>query len=132
MSKPVPVFRPIGAPLDEVSDDVLNQLSDKLGVPSLKKPEQPPSPSRSGQPSPPRAAVARIPEQVDEAADVPLEKLSVLVPDYLTLALRERSAKERLSQRYYVMKGLQAIGFPVEPADLISDGRRLRSKAGKS
>jgi hypothetical protein len=130
MSKPVPIFRPIGAPL-EVPDEALNALSDKLGVPSLKKPDLAPAPSRLEAQPAVQAAGTSAPDREEDIAEAPLEKLSVLVPAYLTLALRQRSAGERLSQRYYVMKGLQAIGFPVEPADLISDGRRVRSKGGK-
>ena len=46
MSKPMPVFRPISAPLD-VSDEDLNALGDSLGVPTMKKPEPPPAPKLS-------------------------------------------------------------------------------------
>ena len=49
MSKNPPVFRQIAAPLD-VSDDDLNALGDKLGVPTMVKPEPPPAPETDAPP----------------------------------------------------------------------------------
>ena len=42
MSKPTPLFRSIGEPLN-VSDDALNKVVEKLGVPSLVKPDSSPA-----------------------------------------------------------------------------------------
>ena len=44
MTKPVPTFRPIASPLDDVPDDALDQLVDKLAVPTLTRPEVRPAP----------------------------------------------------------------------------------------
>ena len=54
MSKPAPIFRQIAAPLD-VSDDALNTLGDKLGVPTMVRPEPPPAPKTDTPPEELRA-----------------------------------------------------------------------------
>jgi hypothetical protein len=56
------------------------------------------------------------------------EKITFELSVYVTAAMRQRSATERLSHRYYVLVGLRAVGFEVDEQDLIPDGRRLRSR----
>jgi hypothetical protein len=143
MSKNRPVFRPISAPLD-VPDEALNALGDRLGVPKMVKPEPPqpreidaipenppshgapasfratPSPARRNAPLSQNRA---LPFEVPQPAS---EKITVELPGYVTAAMRQRSAQERLSHRYYVLMGLRAIGFEVADQDLVPDGRRLR------
>ena len=135
MSKPAPVFRQIG-PL-EVPDDALNALSEKLGVPSLVRP--PPAPAAVAPAAPvnappasppaPREPVLRAP--VAEEAPLPIEKLTIEIPGYLAQALRRDCAEKRVTNRYLVLLGLQAIGYAVEAADLVPDLRRPRYKAGR-
>ena len=135
MSKPAPVFRQIG-PL-EVPDDALNALSEKLGVPSLVRP--PPAPAAVAPAAPvseppasppaPREPVLRAP--VAEEAPSPIEKLTIEIPGYLAQALRRDCAEKRVTNRYLVLLGLQAIGYAVEAADLVPDLRRPRYKAGR-
>jgi hypothetical protein len=141
MTKPAPQFRQIASPLDDISDDVLNELGDKLGVPSLKKPEQPPASGSlpASEPlltSPPRVTarvVSKNPRQtvplpVEERTMTSLEKISVELPDYLPRAMRIRVAEEGTTLRYLIMQGLQAIGFTIDPLDFVTDGRSFRSK----
>ena len=61
----------------------------------------------------------------------PQEKLTVDLPVYLTKALRRDCAEKRLTQRFLVLKGLEAIGYAIEPADLVPDHRRSHRKSGR-
>jgi hypothetical protein len=140
MNKPVPKFRPIGgAPLD-VPDEELNALSERLGVPSLVMP--PPSPALNldakGQFSAPGAesetlpALSRVAEPAAPVeAPPPCEKMTLDMPGYLMEVLRRDCAVKRLTQRYLVLLGLQAIGYNIEPADLVPDHRRPQRRTGK-
>ncbi len=146
MSKPAPIFRQIAAPLD-VSDDDLNTLGDKLGVPTMVRPEPPPAPkidttpenlragpsSPSGSPVTPRlAAKPRSPAQktlnITPLPTPVTEKITVELPFYLASALRREAAERRITARTLVIMGLQSLGFHVDEQNLIPDGRRVRSK----
>ena len=145
MSKNRPVFRPISGPLD-VPDDALNALGDRLGVPTMVKPEPSPPheidavpenpashrPAMSFRTTPsPARKIAPLSQKRPLAFEVPQpvsEKITVELPGYVTAAMRQRSAAERLSHRYYVLMGLRAIGFEVDDQDLIPDGRRSRPR----
>lgn len=147
MSKNPPVFRQISAPLD-VSDDDLNALGDKLGVPTMVKPETPPAPNTaatrehpapaqyaSGQSAPvpfPASAVSLPPKIGIKTVPVrsPTEKITVELPDYLAAALRREVFERRTTARTLVIMGLKALGFEVDDQDLIPDGRRTRPRRG--
>ncbi len=141
MSKPAPVFRPISAPLD-VPDEELNALGDKLGVPTMVRPEPPPAPVYGAPPAKPPsngASEARpealnspSPTSAEEKAPCPQEKLTITLPAYLAHALRRDCAEKRLTQRFLVLQGLQAIGYEIDPVDLVPDHRRPQSKAGRT
>ena len=134
MSKPTPLFRSIGEPLN-VSDDALNKVVDKLGVPSLVKPDASPAHVSKAVPiapsSPTRSEIQELAQAhlpASETAPVLLERISVDLPTYLGKAMRMRVAEEGTTMRFLVMQGLQAIGFPIEPRDFVSDGRSTRGK----
>jgi hypothetical protein len=135
MSKPAPVFRPIG-PL-EVPDDALNALSEKLGVPSLVRPPPAPAsvapaaPVRETPASPPAPAEPVLRAPALEEVPVAIEKLTIEIPAYLAQALRRDCAEKRVTNRYLVLLGLQALGYAVEAADLVPDLRRPRYRAGR-
>jgi len=135
MSKPAPVFRPIG-PL-EVPDDALNALSEQLGVPNLVRPSPTPAakalavPASESAVSPPAPAEPVVRAPAPEEALAPIEKLTIEIPAYLAQALRRDCAEKRVTNRYLVLLGLQAIGYGVEPADLVPDLRRPRYRAGR-
>jgi len=140
MSKPAPHFRPINVPLD-VSDEALNALGDRLGVPALVRPEPPPAPKANTQSASPPPATVRPPEPpktietsvpLQQPAPCPQEKLTIELPAYLTQALRRDCAERRVTQRYLVLQGLQAIGYAVDAADLVPDHRRPQGRAGRS
>jgi len=58
----------------------------------------------------------------------PTVKLSVTVPGYVSDALNVRAAQERSTRAPYRHAGLVAIGFEINPADLVPDGRRMDYK----
>lgn len=133
MSKPAPLFRPIG-PLD-VPDDALNALSESLGVPNLVRPSPAPVAKTpvafagefAVRPPAPAEPIIRVPAASD--APMPVEKLTIEIPGYLAQALRRDCAEKRVTNRYLVLLGLQAIGYAVEGADLVPDLRRPRHKS---
>ena len=142
MTKPVPTFRPIASPLDDVPDDALDQLVDKLAVPTLTRPEVRPVPATAAA-LPPASAVrgagaaredkvpaATTPLPGPATETLPLVKVSVALPDYLYQAMRLRVAEERTTMRYLVMQGLRELGFAIEPEDFIPDGRETRARNG--
>ena len=116
IDKPLPAFRPIGAPLD-VDDAALDAVNARLGVPVLARTEPRPAIAQS----PPAAA---LPVFTAQPAAVPVEKLSVMVPDYLGAAIRLKAAETRTTVRYVVMEALAAHGFTIAAADMVPDGRR--------
>ena len=135
MSKPAPVFRQIG-PL-EVPDDALNALSERLGVPNLVRPPPAPAPAVMAAVTPVRESPVRPPAPVEpvlrspavEESPSPIEKLTIEIPGYLAQALRRDCAEKRVTNRYLVLLGLQAIGYGVEAADLVPDLRRPRHRS---
>ena len=134
MSKPTPLFRSIGEPLN-VSDDALNKAVDKLGVPSLVKPDPSPAHVSKAVPIAPSSTLrseiqesAQTPLPASETAPALLERISVDLPTYLGKAMRMRVAEDGTTMRFLVMQGLQAIGFQIEPRDFVSDGRSTRGK----
>jgi hypothetical protein len=138
MNKPAPRFRRIASPLEDVSDDDLSKLVDRLGVPSLVKPEQPPTPvplaqaataGNSGNAATVNEVKQDAPALTMKAQATALERVSVDLPEYLYGAMRMRVAEERTTMRYLVMQGLQAIGFAIDPSDFVSDGRSTRTKS---
>lgn len=123
-----PPFRPVAAPLD-VDDTVLRELNQKLHVPTLVKARSVEAESQP-QPSPPPRPVDEG-EQRQAESQAPLRKdvrLAVEVPEYLRDAVNLRAARERGTARHIVMQGLQAIGFEIDPADLVVDGRQSVAK----
>ena len=147
MSKPTPVFRSIGQPLN-VSDQALNEVVGKLGVPTMVKPETPPAPASAvNHENPATAPLSAGKEAVAPSPASPVslppkfgirtlpvrrpsEKITVELPDYLAAALRREGLERRTTARTLVIMGLKALGFEVEDQDLIPDGRRARPKRG--
>jgi hypothetical protein len=136
-----PAFRSIPAPLT-VDDDALEQINRTLGVPALVKPaadplpepqgfvQDAPKPSPSPSPTPKATAPSRTKKPTPAADDLPapIERLHVELPGYVTDALRLEAATKRTSMRHIVLRGLAAIGFAINPADLAPDGRRKPAK----
>lgn len=113
-------FRPIAVPLD-VDDAALDRVNNQLGVPTLTKPA---------------ANAVAAPRLVLDVAAMPeravLEKLTIELPRYLADALRRAAVEQRTTARHLVMLALRNDGFDVQEADLVPDGRRVRSKGRTS
>ena len=57
--------------------------------------------------------------------------MTLEMPGYVMEALRMDCAGKRVTQRYLVLQGLQAIGYKIESADLVPDHRRPQHKTGR-
>ena len=103
MSKPS--FRQI-QPLD-VPDEALQNVNDKLGVPTMVRPGK---------------AMREAP------APKPSEKLTVMLPTYVADAVRQQALTKRMTVRNFILMAIKSQGITVEEADLFHDGRRTRPK----
>ena len=54
------------------------------------------------------------------------------MPTYILIQLRALAVRQKCSLRYLVLKGMQAIGVHVEPADLVADKRQARPKGTRT
>jgi hypothetical protein len=138
-----PSFRQIGTPLD-VSDAALEKLNDDLRVPTLvKSPDRSPvsgqgvsqdKPRATPRPSPSRKAEnePRVKNSAVAGDPEPVPRLHVELPGYLHDAMRLYAAQHRSSLRHIILQGLAAMGFAIEAADLIPDGRRVARSGKKS
>jgi hypothetical protein len=61
----------------------------------------------------------------------PVERLTIVLPGYLTDAMKRQAAENRTSLRHIVMRGLAALGFEIAPGDLVPDARRIGRKSTK-
>lgn len=132
--KSPPAFRHVAAPLD-VDDKLLQALNEKLHVPTLVKSRSSPDPTLDAAPkkiaaSPsPKSSKAEPSEAPKSVPTIEKDvRLAVEVPGYLRDAVNLRAAQDRSTSRYIVMQGLQAIGFEIEPADFVADGRQMTGK----
>ena len=105
-----PTFRPINA--EEVTDDVLDQLSDRLGVPTLVRPRSKAVDTarrQDGKPSrrPAGAAARRH------------KKVTFRSPEAVFDALKRDALDRRISVRVIILSALKAAGYPVIDQDLL-------------
>ncbi len=56
-----------------------------------------------------------------------MKGLKIELPDYVWVALKKRAAEEMVSLRHLIMTALRERGIPINEADMIEDGRRLRN-----
>lgn len=119
--KPLPSFRSIAAPID-ADDATLDSINAKLGVPILTKPTSADKPARQL-----KSADSAAP--IHDAAQAPIEKLTIELPDYLADALRRTALDRKSSARHVIMAALQKDGFKIAAVDLVPDGRRARRRS---
>lgn len=139
-----PHFRPIATPLD-VDDDALEQINERLGVPTMvRSVPQPASDAKGAGVDAAKGNASDTPSRKDNTAPrakkpaaasiaplKPTEKLTIELPGYLTDELKLHALNRRTSIRHVVMLGLQALGLRIEPDDLVPDARRTRHKTAK-
>lgn len=104
MSKPN--FRPI-APLD-ANDSELDRVNERLGVPTMVRPQAKAASVAAVTAS--RPAIAPPRRQ---------QKLTVRIPGYLVDAMKQRALDQRTTVRHLVLLALQKDGYAVEAADLL-------------
>ena len=56
-----------------------------------------------------------------------MKALNIELPDYAWTELKIRAAKEQVSVRHIIMAALKQTGLPIADADMVEDGRRLRT-----
>jgi len=133
MKQQRPPFMPVTPDID---DTELERLAAGKGVGALVKPTDAP---------PPRAAeVAAIPQPVAPSPVVEprtrpaaagpvatprsrMKSINLELPDYVWTDLKIRAAHAQTSVRHIVMAALRANGIVISDADMIEDGRRLRT-----
>lgn len=103
-----PNFRPI-APLD-VDDDALQSVNDRLGVPTMVRPDDGKSQRRDG-------ATARRPA----VAASPQQKLTIRVPKTLVSTLKRDALDQDSTVRQIVLGALRKAGYQIADADM-ADG----------
>jgi hypothetical protein len=120
----------------DIDDDKLEQLARDKGVGSLVKTTT--NQNKAGQ-----GAAAEKPAQVDvgveaaagsDAADASaatprsrMKTVNLELPDYVWTELKIRAAHKQTSVKHIVMTALKADGITIAEADMIEDGRRIRT-----
>ena len=56
-----------------------------------------------------------------------MKAVNIELPDYAWTELKIRAAKEQVSVRHIIMSALREQGIAITEADMVEDGRRLRS-----
>ncbi len=119
----------------DIDDDALESLARDKGVGALVKPvanragEAPSSPAK---PVPSSSASSSItqaaPSPSSEATPRSrMKSINIEIPDYAWTDLKIRAAKEQVSVRHIIMSALKGQGVEISDADMIEDGRRLRT-----
>lgn len=85
------------------SDDDIARFAARKGVPTLTE---------------------VVPTQ--QLAETDTVRISLELPRTLADALHTRAFQQRCSKRHVIMLALKQAGFPINDADLVPDGRRLR------
>lgn len=120
----------------DIDDDKLEQLARDKGVGSLVKTTT--NQNKAGQ-----GAAAEKPAHVDIGVEAPagadavdasaatprsrMKTVNLELPDYVWTELKIRAAHKQTSVKHIVMTALKADGITIAEADMIEDGRRLRT-----
>lgn len=143
MKQQRPAFMPVTPDID---DDALESLARDKGVGALVKPVAnragegrpsnalPTSTAEAPRTTPPAATPAASPapgsteRQATEATPRSrMKAVNIELPDYAWTELKIRAAKEQVSVRHIIMSALREQGIAITEADMVEDGRRLRS-----
>lgn len=137
MTKQRAPFMPVTPDFD---DDALENLARDKGVGSLVKPVA----AREGE----GAAISTSPTSASAKTAAPLavekvapatssssgatprsrmKSLNIELPDYAWTDLKIRAAREQVSVRHIIMSALKEQGIEISEADMVEDGRRVRT-----
>lgn len=122
-------------PFFQIDEDELDNAADRIAlaknIPTLKPPVAPPAKVPSAPIEAPKeeAAVAQsMPPQINAGFTQVRIRCPNRVSDQLVLEQqRLRTAGQRVTLNFLILKALQKAGYRVEEADLVEDGRRLRT-----
>lgn len=118
-------------------DRLLEALAAKKGISRLQSPQETaratPSPSHPVKPSASTTPAQALPEPLPEDRHGPTPRsrsrsMNLELPDYVMRALKEAALDDDCSVRHVIMRALAKDGIPIQPSDMIADGRRLRGK----
>lgn len=132
MTKQRAPFMPVTPDID---DDALETLARDKGVGALVKPVAN-GRGEGVRATPPPVARAEVPIATLAAAPSPssdatprsrMKSVNIEIPDYTWTDLKIRAAKEQVSVRHIIMSALKVQGVEISDADMVEDGRRLRS-----
>jgi hypothetical protein len=135
-----PPFMPVTPDID---DDALESLAREKGVGSLVKPVANRAGEMRASSTVPRTPTVQTP-QITPPAPPPatsdtnrpkreatprsrMKPVNIELPDYAWTDLKIRAAKEQVSVRHIIMAALREQGIVITDADMIEDGRRLRT-----
>lgn len=115
----------------DIDDDALESLARDKGVGALVKPvanRAGEAPSSLAKPAPSSSITQAVPSPSSEATPRSrMKSINIEIPDYAWTDLKIRAAKEQVSVRHIIMSALKGQGVEISDADMIEDGRRLRS-----
>lgn len=150
MTKPNPAQtkRPFFSITPDIDDEAIARVARAKGVPELSSrtaqpdftEDRPPDHETAGSgreggpdgasgspqafPATPAAAPAATPKSPSLTARfIPIR---AAIPAYAHQALRSRALEQNVSINYLILAALKQSGIPIDDADLIEDGRRLR------
>lgn len=119
----------------DVDDSELERLAAEKGVSALVKPTDQTARAGEGSVTPetpvpqPSARERKVVTNVATGA-TPRDRMKTVnleLPDYVWTDLKIRAAHAQTSVRHIVMMALKANGIMITEADMIEDGRRLRT-----
>ena len=99
------------------ADSIADKYSARAGVPTSAPASPRAAPVADDRPAPPPPAAPKPAKSTDE-------RLSVTLPGYVLKAMQREAFEDDSSARYIILKGLKAIGYAVDAADLVKDRRR--------
>lgn len=139
----------------DIDDEAIERIARAKGVPRLSdrseparlergavEDDRPPVDGRGsgrdgeGGPEPGDAEPAGQPTPPDvRPAPTPRARISYVkagIPDYALTALKTRAIEQRVSLNHLILSALRQAGIPIEDADMVEDGRRLRGSRAQS
>lgn len=138
MKQPRAPFMPVTPDID---DDAIESLARDKGVGAFVKPVGNRAGEGASQPATTAAQLAtatplqsqvpatkaNAPEATEATPRSRMKALNIELPDYAWTELKIKAARDQVSVRHIIMAALKQTGLPIADADMVEDGRRLRT-----
>jgi hypothetical protein len=110
-------------------DARLEAKAAEKGIPTLVPTKAEPPPKTESPPPPVAVAPRKVSREPAKEATPRsrMRGLKIELPDYVWVELKKKAAEEMVSLRHVIMTALKKQGVVINDADMIEDGRRLRS-----